>query len=193
VVYFQRQQIYFLNSRMYAPICKDTPAVSDLPQTLKEASPIRPLAFISIMASTSAEQQSSISRSDRSRTPAATYFHSPQPNRRHHTGRISRNRSTSALSLSDLNRQALWEAATGRSYRSTPPEKITETTSGLLPSVSEHLAPSSISSVPSLSSSGSPASSPPPFDIFSPPEPAVVSIEHSPAVLGHSIPEETLE
>jgi hypothetical protein len=143
------------------------------------------------MASTSAEQQSSVLRPDRS-TNTSTYLHSPQPYRRAQTGRISRNRASSALSFTELNRRALWEAATGRTYRSTPPEDAPISTTASPSLLSDLLAPASVSAAPSLSSSVSSAPSPPQFDIF-PSESAPGSSESVPAVLGHTIAEESLE
>ncbi|KAF2664905.1 hypothetical protein BT63DRAFT_443225 [Microthyrium microscopicum] len=123
------------------------------------------------MANTTTDQQGNILPLARSITPGPLFFRSPQP-RRVLSGRISRRRSTS-LSLTDLNRQAIWDEAILQ-FPSTSPT----TTS----------AAYSLDAVPSLISSASSTPSTAAFDIFPctesvPLDTAVTSLLEEPSLL----------
>jgi hypothetical protein len=108
------------------------------------------------MESTSTEQVP-ILRSVRSRTPSYLTSRLAQhhPQHRFPAGRINRTRSSSSLSLSDINRAAIWDEAHGTPFVDSIPKGVVSSPPLPLP---DHLAPSSLS-VPPLSSSVSSASS----------------------------------
>lgn len=93
------------------------------------------------------------SQTGRSRTPSYPSTTIPQLHRVP-TGRIARARSVSALQLSEQNRRAIWEAATGQTFRSRPSELVSESEvqlTGLVTPSLLNLAPPS-TSAPSSSS-----------------------------------------